>query len=464
MSDKPYALKEEKPITLKTCISYGLGDTGDNICFATISSLLTLFYTDYVGISPATVALVMLISKFLDGGSDFVAGIVMDKTHSKYGKCRPWLLWVSVPFSISVVALFTVPQGSPTMQFWYIFIAYNFANTGCYTFSNLSQATMCSLMTRDSAQRERLGVWRVGMAPIGHILSSGLSLPLVKMLGDDQRAWIIVMSVWAVYALIVHLICFKNCPEQVQIEARDNAREVPLGRQLQALVSNRYWWWALGFWVFWATLFGVNGTTMSYYTKYILNDDTLYSTLFILEKLVWGFGMLVLVPMFRRKGFTKVKLLICGSTLAIIGHLLLLVAPTSIPVNYVTVVLRALGLAPSSALFNGMVADVVEYGQWKTHQRQESLIFSSSSMGNKIGSGIILSLITWLMSFAGFVTSTTGGTAQPQSALNMIHNLYIWAPIIIFGVLGIICAFNKLEGQLPEILEELKEREARGEL
>ena len=174
--------------------------------------------------------------------------------------------------------------------------------------------------------------------------------------------------------------------------------------------------------------------------------------------------MLVLVPMIRRQGISKVKLLVAGSVFAIVGHLMLLAAPTSIPVNYVTVILRGLGTAPSSALFNGMVADVVEYGQWKTHQRQETLIFSASSVGNKVGGGIIMALITGLMDFSGFVTSTTGGAVQTAEALSMIQNLYVWAPIIVFGVLGIVCLFNRLETQLPAIMAELKEREARGEL
>ncbi|MGN0179841.1 MAG: MFS transporter [Monoglobaceae bacterium] len=459
------AVHKDKPITLKTYISYGLGDTGDNICFSAIGSLLTLFYTDYIGVSAATVALIMLISKFLDGISDFICGIVMERTHSRWGRCRPWVLWSAIPFSIGVVACFTVPQGSETMKAVYIFIAYNFLNTFAYTFSNLSQTTLNSLMTRDIAEREKLSTWRVGLAPIGHILASGCTLPLVYKLGNNQRAWIIVMGIWAVYALIVHLICFFNCEEQVYIEAKEKSDKIPLSKSIKALFANKYWWWALFFWVFWASTFGVTGTTMSYYTKYILGDPNLYSGMFITEKVVWGFGMLVLVPAIRKRGIGLVKLFVISFAIGITGHLLLLAAPTNITLNYIAVVLRGLCMAPSSALFLGaMLANVVEYGQWKTHIRQESMVSSASSVGMKVGGGLITALLTFLIEMSGYISSTTGGAVQPASAIDMIRNLYIWFPIGIFAILAIISCFYRLESKLPMIMAELKEREARGEL
>lgn len=464
-NDRPDFVQKEKPITLKTYISYGLGDTGDNICFSAIGSLLTLFYTDYIGISPATVALIMLISRFFDGISDFICGVVMERTNTRWGKCRPWVLWTALPFSIGVVACFTVPKGSEMMQAVYVFIAYNFLNTFAYTFSNLAQTTMNSLMTRDLAQREKLSTWRVGLAPIGHILASGCTLPMVYAFGDNQRAWVIVMGIWAVYALVVHLICFFNCEEQVHIDAKGKGEKIPLGESVKALIANKYWWWALFFWTFWASTFGVNGTTMSYYTKYVLDNASLYSGLFITEKVVWGFGMLVLVPAIRRKGVGLVKLFVASFILGIVGQMILLVAPTSITANYVTVILRGLCMAPSSALFLGaMLANVVEYGQWKTHIRQESMVSSASSVGMKIGGGVITAVMTGLLDLSGYISSTVGGTIQPDSAITMIQNLYVWFPTAIFAVLAILSCFYRLESKLPAIMAELKLREERGEL
>ena len=115
-----------------------------------IATLLTLFYTDYAGVSVATVGLVMLISRFFDGGSDVVMGFIVDRTHSKWGQSRPWILWMSLPYALSAILLFSVPHTNATIQFLYIFVTYNFCTTVCYTAINLPYGSLAAMMTRDS--------------------------------------------------------------------------------------------------------------------------------------------------------------------------------------------------------------------------------------------------------------------------------------------------------------------------
>ena len=120
-----------------TRIAYGLGDTACNVVFGMITALLTLFYTDYCGIPVVTVGLVMLISRIFDGSSDVIMGIIVSKTKSKWGKARPWILWMSVPYVLCAIAMFCVPHSSTTVQFWYIFVTYNLCTTVCYTAINV---------------------------------------------------------------------------------------------------------------------------------------------------------------------------------------------------------------------------------------------------------------------------------------------------------------------------------------
>ena len=120
-----------------TKIAYAGGDVACNVIFGMVGTLLTLFYTDYVGINPATVGMVMLISRLFDGFSDMVMGIIVEKTNSKWGKSRPWILWMSVPYALSAVLLFTVPHTETMLQSVYIFVTYNFCTTLCYTGLNL---------------------------------------------------------------------------------------------------------------------------------------------------------------------------------------------------------------------------------------------------------------------------------------------------------------------------------------
>ena len=149
-----------------TRIAYGLGDTACNVVFGMITALLTLFYTDYCGIPVVTVGLVMLISRIFDGSSDVIMGIIVSKTKSKWGKARPWILWMSVPYVLCAVAMFCVPHSSTTVQFWYIFVTYNLCTTVCYTAINVPYGTLSTMMTRSSHERDLLSVVRMALSRI----------------------------------------------------------------------------------------------------------------------------------------------------------------------------------------------------------------------------------------------------------------------------------------------------------
>ncbi|WP_337624394.1 MFS transporter, partial [Mitsuokella jalaludinii] len=147
-----------------TRISYGLGDTAMNIV-AGAMTILTFFYTDYAGVEPTTVGLVFLLSRIFDGVSDLIMGFVVERTNSKWGKSRPWILWSSIPFCISIVLIYTVPQGSDFMKFVYLFITYNFCNTVCYTALNLPYGSLSAMMTRISRERDMLSITRMALSP-----------------------------------------------------------------------------------------------------------------------------------------------------------------------------------------------------------------------------------------------------------------------------------------------------------
>lgn len=147
-----------------TRLSYGCGDVACNIVMAgMVNSLLTLFYTDYANVPIATVGLVMLISRFFDGTSDVIMGVLVNRTHSRWGKARPWLLWMALPYVICSISLFCVPQTSTTLQFWYIFVTYNLLATVCYTAINVPYGTLSTLIaiqtnTAPSARIQRANI------------------------------------------------------------------------------------------------------------------------------------------------------------------------------------------------------------------------------------------------------------------------------------------------------------------
>ena len=198
-------------------------------------TILTFFYTDYAGVEPTTVGLVMLLSRCFDGVSDVIMGFIVERTNSKWGKSRPWVLWSSIPFCVSIVLIYCVPQGvSDFTQFVYLFITYNFCNTVCYTALNLPYGSLSAMMTHSSHERDMLSVTRMALSPIGKIISISATLPLIKVFGDNQTAWIIVMSIWAVLALFLLLLCFKQCEEKLLSKPARKKIKSPLAKLLNA--------------------------------------------------------------------------------------------------------------------------------------------------------------------------------------------------------------------------------------
>lgn len=453
----------EKKLTWGTRVAYAGGDVACNVIFGMIGTLLTLFYTDYVGVSPAIVGMVMLLSRLFDGVSDLVMGVIVENTKSKWGKSRPWILWMSVPYALSAVLLFSVPHTTGMVQAVYIFVTYNFCTTLCYTALNLPYGSLSAMMTRTSSERDMLSVVRMGLSPLGRIMAVTFTLPLVKIFGDDQSAWIKTMSIWAAIALILLVICFVKCKETVVIEAQKNAKKVPVRDGMKALVTNQYFWSVLVLWMLQSVSFGISGTILPYYCKYIFHNDTwMYSALYLTETLVLVGCIFLCAPLIRKYGKRNIALF--GAYIALGGQLLFFLNPTNFVWLVMSCVMRAIGLAPLNAAVFGMIGDVVEFGQWKTHIRQESLIFAGGSIGTKVGSGVASACMTGLLSMAGYISSSAGTVTQPQQALDMIINIYKGGPLIVAVIAVITLTLYRLDGKYPAIMVELTQREACGEL
>lgn len=442
----PDIISEEAALTyiptIKERLSYGCGDMAGNIVFGMVSSLITLFYTDYVGFSAGAVGLVMLLSRIFDGFSDVVMGFFVNRTQTKWGKARPWILWGMIPYCIAAVTLFTVPTTPGVTQFVYILVTYNLATTVMYTWMDIPYGTLSAMMTRNSIGRSMLAVFRMWMSPIGRVFSVALTLPVVKLLGNDQSAWIKTMAIWAALGLVLYIFCFKNCKERVFIPSAHN-KSVSVFKNLKALVTNIYFWAILVLWCVQCGYMTVFGTVAPYYCKYILGGDTWYSIMYGLETGVLIAG--VFACNFLLKKVSKRNLAIIGAVIGILAQVLLMINPYNITWALATTVIRSLGAVPINAVIFGMMADVVEYGQWKTHIRQESLIYAADSLGIKIGMGLIGAIVGGLLSVSGYVSSTTGSAVQPQSALDMITYMFIWGPIILWIISLIVLVFYKLD-------------------
>ena len=221
--------------------------------------------------------------------------------------------------------------------------------------------------------------------------------------------------------MILLLVCFFRCEETVKIEAKQKAPKVPLGKSFSALFKNQYFWAVLVLWMVQSVSFGISGTILPYYCKYIFGNDTwMYSALFLTETLTLVAGIFACTPLIKK--FGKRNIALAGSLIALAGQLIFFFNPYSFAWMVMSCLTRAVGLAPLNAVVFGMVGDVVEFGQWKTHIRQESLVFAGGSIGTKVGAGLASATMTGLLSAAGYISTSAGSAAQPDSALNMIVN------------------------------------------
>lgn len=449
--------KEFHVVSLREKVCYGLGDSACNVVYGLCSTLLTFFYTDYVGISMATVGIIFLITRVFDGISDIIMGFITDRTKSKYGKARPWILWMSVPYAVTFVLLFLIPADATEMvQAIYIFVTYNLVNTVVYTALNLPYSTMASLITRDEKSRASTQAWRIFCGPGGKMVVTVSTLPLVNFFGGTQRSWIIVACIYAVVALILLLICFFNIEERVVIEAAQD-KTFTVGENLKALFSNQYWAICLGLWGFMVMMSTVSGTITTYYCKYTLGNEELYSMIYAAE-LIAQCVVVMIVPHFVMR-FGKRNLTMAGILLVIVAQLVWMTSPVNVTVAMISAVLRGIGVAPLWACVFPMIADSAEFGQWKTHVRQDGMIFSAASVGSKLGGGLASAGIGLLMDSVGY-----NGMLATQSAgvMDMIYNICMYAPIGFSLIIVVLCLLYKLDKIYPQVISDLKERDAQG--
>ena len=447
-----------------TRLAYAGGDVACNVVFGMIGTLLTLFYSDYALVNMTAIGTIMLCSRVFDGFSDVVMGILVEKTHSRFGKARPWLLWMSVPFCVSAVLLFTIdPNWGDVAKIIYVAITYNFCTTICYTAINLPYGTLSTLMTRSSHERDMIGNVRMGLSPIGKIIAVVATLPLVKLMGDNCDDWWKVMSIWASIALALLIINFVFCKEKVnpeaekKLESAEKKTKLPMRKALKFLIKNQYFWAVLLLWMFQSVSFGVVGTSLPYFCKWIVKDENLYSTLFLVETLTLVGGVFACMPLVKKVG--KRNLALIGAAIALAGQLLYIINPTNVGMLFMVSIVRSIGLAPLNAVVFGMLGDVVDFGHWKNGVRQEAFISAGGSVGTKLGSGLASFIITSLLDSVHYNGELTPEQGQAPAVNTMITWIYIIGPIIIAAGVLLVLIFYRLDKKYDAMMLALTKRE-----
>lgn len=445
---------ENRSLHMKERIGYGVGDFANNMMYTPVNSFFTYFLTNVAGLGAGVVGTILLLSRLLDGVSDLIVGSFMEKIHSKHGKARPWLLWWCIPFAVSLVLMFTAPDFGTTGKIVYAFLTYNLAVTVVYTAINLPFGSLAALMTKNQTERGFLNISKMVFAFGGGMVVNAATLPLVKFFGNDSSAWQKTFLVYGVIAIIFFLTVFFTTKEAVTEEAKKSGNEekVSIKEALKSLLKNKYWLILLAIFFLNSVVNAFIGVNV-YYARYIMDNDSLVGNLSIFQNIASFAAFAVCTVIIRKVG--KQKIAVAGVLISFIGYAMVLLNPTSYAILYSAAVVKGVGNAALSGVMYGMLADTVEYNDWKSGIRAEGLVFSANSIGQKIGSGIGSAVLGWVLAAFGFVSSSA---TQPATAINGIRVIFLYVPLVVFAVMFVILLFYKLDKEYDGIVESLEKR------
>ena len=435
-------------------IGYGVGDTATNLVWRTLMVFLPFFYTDVFGLTAAAVGTLLLVCRFWDGISDLVVGVLADRTNSRWGKFRPWILWTAIPFGILTILTFTTPNLSYTNKLIYAYVTYS-GLILIFTATTIPYASLTGVMTSDPIERTSLSSYRFVFAYLGGLITQGFNIYLVAFLGqgNDVDGYKYTMILFSTIAVILFLITFFSVTERVEPIQKQSH---PISKDLKDLFSNFPWIILFFIGLLFVTMAGLKQGVTLYYFKYYVG----------IINLAVGFMILGLLAAMIGSGLTKYftlllgkkrVLIYCFSIAFITSLLLFFVSPTSILLIFILSTITEFTTGPIITLFFAMLADAADYSEWKTNRRSTGLFFSAGSVATKFGSGIAGALTGWVLAFSGYLP----GGIQPASAILGIKLLISIVPAVaaFAGIIAVL--FYKLnEKQLTVIEKELNERRA----
>lgn len=465
-------MNEKKYLKWYQKIAYGSGDMASNCGYALISSFVMLYLTNAVGLNSAVIGTLMMASKLLDGVSDIFFGGLMDKTKSKMGQARPWMLYGQLGVSACLFLVFSIPSMSQTMQYAYFFVFYTAFNAVFYTANSIAYAALAAKITKNGQERVQLGSIRFIFATFTTLVISYNVMGLVEKFGGGTKGWRTIALIFALIALAVNTFCVlmvKEVPdEEIEPEkgmgsaenpgAGNGPEKVSFGTSLKLLVKNPYYIIILGLYLVNYIYSGITQGSAIYFMTYYMDDPALLGT-FSLFQLVPVMIILTLTPMLVKKLGSMWKMNLYARVITLLMGVVFVAGALNknLPVMLFATFFRNMAGGPLTGTLNAWVAETSDY-TWRTQKvRIDGVMFSCSSIGVKLGGGIGSAVVGWLLALGGF-----DGTAAVQSsgAVGMIFFMYAVLPLIFGVAMAILVYLMKVE----KANREWDEKHQKGEL
>lgn len=438
-------------ISAKEKFGFGLGDAASHIVFDSSVAILAYFYTNIYGLPPAVMGTLFLVVRILDAVTDPIMGAIADQTKSRWGRFRPWLLIICIPFAVSCILVYSTPDFEQTGKIVYAVIAYIFM-TLMYTAINIPYCSLGAAITADPVENLSLQSWRFAIAPVGGAMGTALILPLADYIAPGDRAsgmqW--AMGIFGVIGCVMFLICFLTTKERIEPVIEENLNIL---RDVKILAKNDQWWILSVYNL--AMLCGVvvRGSLLVYFVQYILRQGSSVISMFMLATTIAAVvGSLAAKPLGSK--ICKIRASVWVNVLSALIGLLFLVLPAEywVPAFIVHIVLNILqGI--NAPLQWSMITDANNYGEWKTQRRITGMNVAANIFIIKLGVAIGGALTGWGLAFFGY---QAGVEEQSAEAIRGVLILFTVLPAIFYLITAISIRYYQLtEARMNAIVTDL---------
>jgi len=470
--------KSENVTKTEKWLGYLIGPSGAILLNAVLASYLNVYYTDVLKLTKVWGGLFLMIfpivSKIIDAFTNIFMGYVIDRTKTKQGKARPWLLLSSVLVMMSGILLFTVPTGNETVEVIWIMLSYNFYYSVAFTIYNMSHNLMVPLSTRNTEQRGGLSVFN----NIATIMVSGIVVALIfpmlimPALGVNQAAWIKMMTILSIFAFPLVLIEYYFTKERVTEEDADNenSEKIDFMKQLKVIFTDKYCMIIYGYTFLYQLSSLLKNTALIYYCNYVLgsyNDGITQTMVSVIGGIPMGIGIFLVWPIAKKIG--KKNITVAGFSLYAVGSLICWIMPTNMVVVLVGQFIKNIGGLPCAYVFMALFADVLDHLEWKSGFRCDGTGMSIFTIVQTVCMGLSVGIFNFAISKSGYiapvfdsVTGITTASVQNVATQNVFTFFFVGLEVFTGVIMAIILSKLDVEKVIDKEQAEIKARKEAG--
>ena len=435
----------------KQRFGYGLGDFACNLIWQVISLYLLYFYTDVMRLDAKAIAAMFVVCRVVDAVTDVLVGIAIDKTRSRWGKSRPWFLFGAIPFAVSALLAFSVPDISPHGKLVYAYVTYIFLSF-MYTVVNIPLASILPSLTDDMNERTVLATWRKFLAFLGSGIVSATALTLVKLTGQGNEAlgFRVVMGIFGVVGCVCFFLTFALVREN---NLQEQVKSATLKETLLSLAYNTPWkLFALNILFMWTGYF-LQSSALIFYYKYYIGSEEMASLIATIMSVVPMAANLTVPFLAKRLG--KRNLYVTAATVQFSGLLIIMLMDKFSTGILIGAFIAAIGYGIKESIYFSMQADPVDYGEWKTGVQAAGTLSSVNGFLGKVAQALAGGLSGLLLAWGAYDGAAAVQTAE---AVTAIKAMYLYIPMVLLICSITTMLFYRLDKQFPQIQAELEKR------